>query len=369
MLNSTKKLRIGVIGFGKMGQLYVNELLSNPLWDIAYICDTNPEMRKAAAAKAPKAAVIYGEDTIFEDPTVDVVGLFTLADARPAQLYKALKAGKHIIAEKPIAGDIKTEWEILNAVEASGSMVAVNMFNRNAWYHKLIIDFIRSGEIGELAIVRLSHMTPGHMPQEGHEPEGPAFHDCGMHYVDVARWYANSDYKTFHAQGVRMWSYADPWWVQAHGTFQNGVAFDITQGFVYGHMSQVQTHNCYVDVIGTKGIARMTHDFKKAKVDLHGVHKTITKTDDFKDKKIDILVDIFAKSLLAGKNLGYPTAKDSVIASDVAWKMFHDAVKNDPPCIGTLAEMDEILERRKTLKNGYGLPLWRFPNDSMDKES
>ena len=51
-----------------------------------------------------------------------------------------------------------------------------------------------------------------------------------------------------------MWNYKDPWWVQCHGTFQNGVVFDITQGFVYGQLSKDQTHNSYVDIIGTEGI-------------------------------------------------------------------------------------------------------------------
>ncbi|MDR1022119.1 MAG: Gfo/Idh/MocA family oxidoreductase [Prevotellaceae bacterium] len=364
-----EKLKIGVIGFGRMGQLYGRELLKNPLWELAYICDTGIAAGKAAEVIAPHAEIIDDEDKIFANPTIDVVGLFALADSRPAQLYKALKAGKHVLAEKPIAGDIKTEWEVAEAVAKSDRMVAVNIFNRNAWYHKMMVDFIRSGEIGELAIIRIAHMTPGHMPQEGHGPEGPCFHDCGMHYVDVARWYAGSDYETYHAQGVRMWSYSDPWWVQVHGTFQNGVVFDITQGFVYGHMAQVQTHNCYVDVIGTKGIARLKYDFKTATVELHGVHDTITKTDDFNDKKIDILVDVFAKSVLAGKNLGYPTVKDSVIASSMAWKMFDDAVKNGAPCIGKPEEMDEILARRRTMKQGYGLPLWPIVDEHASEKN
>jgi myo-inositol 2-dehydrogenase/D-chiro-inositol 1-dehydrogenase len=245
-------------------------------------------------------------------------------------------------------------------IEKSGWMVSVNMFNRNAWYHKTMIDFIRSGEIGELAIIRIAHMTPGHMPQEGHEPEGPAFHDCGMHYVDVARWYAGSEYESYHAQGVRMWGYPDPWWVQVHGAFRNGVVFDITQGFVYGHLSQEQTHNCYMDVIGTQGIARMTHDFQQATVNLHGVTTTRTLTDEFNDKKIDVLIDVFARSILAGENLGYPTVRDSVIASDMAWKMFDDAVKNGAPSIGSPEEMNAIIHRRKTMKQGYGLPLWNI---------
>ena len=48
-------------------------------------------------------------------------------------------------------------------------------------------EYIEQGEIGELAIIRICHMTPGLAPGEGHEYEGPAFHDCGMHYVDITR--------------------------------------------------------------------------------------------------------------------------------------------------------------------------------------
>ena len=110
-----------------------------------------------------------------------------------------------------------------------------------------------------------------------------------MHYVDIARWYANSEYKTWHAQGVNMWNYKEPWWIQCHGTFQNGIVFDITQGFVYGQLSKTQTHNSYVDIIGTKGIVRMTHDFQTAVVDLHGVHETLHLERPFGGKNIDVL--------------------------------------------------------------------------------
>jgi myo-inositol 2-dehydrogenase/D-chiro-inositol 1-dehydrogenase len=246
---------------------------------------------------------------------------------------------------------------LVKEIEASDRLVAVNLFNRNAWYHREIQAFIAEGEIGKLAIIRVCHMTPGHMPTEGHEPEGPPFHDCGMHYVDVARWYAKSEYKTWHAQGLKMWNYKDPWWVQVHGTFENGVVFDITQGFVYGHLAKDLTHNCYVDVIGTKGIARMTHDFKNATIECHGVNHTSTKTALFNDKKLDVMCDIFSKSIRAKKNLGFPTARDSVIASEVSWAMLNDAVGHNPPSIGTQREMQQILKHRRTLRSGFGLPV------------
>ncbi|MHB1155607.1 MAG: Gfo/Idh/MocA family protein [Phycisphaerales bacterium] len=353
----SRRFRIGVIGFGRMGRGFVAEMLASKVWDVAYICDPYEPSREVARETCPRAKVITDPDIIFRDKSLDVVGIFTLADVRPGLIRKALKAKMHILAEKPLAADIDTEWKLVKQIEASRQLVAVNIFNRNAWYHHEMINFIRSGQIGELGIVRVCHMTPGHMPTEGHDPEGPPFHDCGMHYVDVARWYADSEFDTYHAQGIRMWSHTDPWWVQTHGTFKNGVVFDITQGFVYGHLAQKKIHNCYVEAIGSLGVCRMTHNFHTATIELHGVDQTIHKTAAFDDKKLDVMIDVFARSMLAGKNLGFPIARDSAIASEMAWNMLHDAVKNNPPAIGTQDEMRAILEHRRNLRDGYGLPV------------
>jgi len=162
-----------------------------------------------------------------------------------------------------------------------------------------------------------------------------------------------------------MWDYKDPWWVQAHGTFDNGVVFDITQGFIYGHLAQQQPHNCYVDVIGSKGVARMSHDFTTATVELYGVHETLSKTGAFNDKKLDVMVDVFARSIVAGKNLGFPEARDSVIASEVSWAMLNDAIANDAPSRGTPQEMQQILEHRRHLTNGFGLPARTEPQAKL----
>jgi len=353
----SRKIRIGVIGFGRMGRGFVAAMQADPRWEIVSICDAYPSARELAARTVPKAKICDDGFSIIDDKSLDAVGLFTLADVRPAMIQKALKNNLHILAEKPIAVDPKVEWELVDLIEKSDRIVAVNLFNRNAWYHKAMQEFIASGQIGELAIVRVCHMTPGHMPGEGHEPEGPPFHDCGMHYVDVARWYAQSEFATWHAQGMRMWDYKDPWWVNAHGTFKNGVVFDITQGFVYGHLAKDKAHNCYVDCIGTRGICRMRHDFVNATIDCHGVSETRNKIAPFNDKKLDVMCDVFARSILAGKNVGCPTSRDSAIASEMAWAMLKDAMKHHPPAVGTELELELIREHRKSLRSGFGLPV------------
>ena len=353
---NNSRIRVGLIGFGRMGRFYWEAMRKSGQWDIVYICDTNPQIRALAHELSPESMIIDNAQPIFDDESIQAVGLFTLANARLGQIQKAIQSGKHMISEKPVADTIENEWKAVDLVENSNVLSTVNLYLRNSWYHNLMKEYIDKGEIGELAIIRICHMTPGLAPGEGHEYEGPAFHDCGMRYVDIARWYAGSEYKTWNAQGLRMWNYEQPWWIQCHGTFQNGVVFDITQGFVYGQLSKNQTHNSYVDIIGTKGIVRMTHDFKTAVVDLHGVNETLHIEKPFGGKNIDVLCSMFAESIRNNKrHLSLPQMRDSAVASEYAWKFLESANRNELPAIGDLSTLSEIIERRKHMKNGYGL--------------
>ncbi len=351
-----EKIRIGLIGFGRMGETFLNQVSNDEKWEVVSICDISEPARQVAAEAFPEAKVTADEDDIFGDPTVSVVGLFALADSRAEQVHKAVAAGKHIIAEKPIAETIGQEKELVSLVEGSGLLTTVNLCLRNSWYHNVMKDFIRSGEIGELAILRNCHMTPGLAPGEGHEYEGSCFHDCGMHDVDILRWYAESEYKTWNAQGLRMWNYKDPWWLTCHGTFENGVVFDVTQGFVYGQLSKDQTHSTYTDIIGTKGIARMTHDFKTAVVELHGVTRTERIERPYGGKNMDVMCEKFANALLSGRpDPTLPTFRDAMVASEWSWRFIEDAMGRDLPSIGNEAELEEIRLRRSKMTEGYGL--------------
>jgi myo-inositol 2-dehydrogenase/D-chiro-inositol 1-dehydrogenase len=348
--------RIGIIGLGHMGKRYFDVLQQSARWELVWICDRDPERLRSVGDQAPGVRISTSAEELFNDASLDAVGIFTLADIRPRLIAQALDAGKHVIAEKPLAATLSEEWRLLEHIEASDRLVTVNMFNRSAWYHKAIQAFIARGEIGDLAIIRISHQTPGLMPTEGHAPEGPPFHDCGMHYVDVARWYAGSEYDRWHAQGIRMWDWPDPWWVTAHGRFQNGVVFEITQGFVYGQMAQDKTENCELEVIGSLGLARMSHDFRNVTIAYHGVHETERQVGPYGGKKLDVLCETFAQSLDAGRNLGLPLPRDSVIASQVSQDMLDFAAADSAPSVGHPDQIQRILAHRDQLRRQQSSP-------------
>ena len=349
-------IKTALIGFGRMGEFYTRVIRSGNDLEIKYICDTDASSREAASQVAPEAEILSAPDRIFSDPEVKLVILSALADSRKEQVQKCFEAGKHVIAEKPIGVDREQEAFLAALSEKVPVFSTVDLYLRNSWYHNAMKSFIDSGEIGDLAIIRICHMTPGLVPGEGHEYEGPCFHDCGMHYVDIARWYAGAEFKSWHAQGMRMWDYKDPWWLQCHGTFDNGIVFDITQGFVYGQLSKDQTHNSYVDLIGTKGVARMTHDFKTAHVELRGVTRTEILDKPFGGKNLDVLCSKMAESIRTGfMDPSLPTFHDAAVASDFAWTCLEDAAAHELPSRGDGTILDDIRKRRSAMKDGYGL--------------
>ena len=73
-------------------------------------------------------------------------------------------------------------------------------------------------------------------------------------------------------------------------------------------------------------------------------------------KNIDVLCERFAQSIESGRRCEeLPCFRDAAIASEYAWKFIHDARTHDLPAIGDLRTLQQIRERRRTMKNGYGL--------------
>jgi len=355
MSKTRGKYRVGVIGFGSMGRGWSRALTDSARWELVSICDISAKARDLAKQKYLMAQVTDNPELLLQDSSLDVVGIFTLADQRPPLIERALQTGKHLLLEKPVAADLATEDRILALIESSDRQVAVDLFNRNAWYHHEARGFIESGEIGDLAIVRVRHESPGLLPYARNPSEavcadGVPFHDCGMHYVDVARWYAKGEYVAgkWHAQGQGFWGVPHPWWIEAHGAFSNGVVFSVTQGHNLGHLAKDKASNCGLEAIGTLGFVRYSHDFKTVNLQCHGITRTVHKEGPYGGKKLDVMVKVFADSLDAGRNVGYPTARDAVIASRVSAEMSEQAYRSLPNK-GSLADLQRIFDHHKEL--------------------
>jgi myo-inositol 2-dehydrogenase/D-chiro-inositol 1-dehydrogenase len=144
--------------------------------------------------------------------------------------------------------------------------------------------------------------------------------------------------------------------VTAHGQFKNGVVFEIAVGFVYGQLAAQKTEHCGLEAIGTQGLVRMAHNFDEITIDYHGVETSARKIGPYGGKKLDVLCETFARSLDAGRDMGLPLARDSVIASQVSRAMLDFATAEGAPPIGSAEELRRIVAHRQELRSQGSLP-------------
>lgn len=82
-MDMSKRLRAGILGYGRMGRGFVAAMRESELWEVAAVYDICGRARELARQQLPEAAIYDAPDAIFCDRSIDAVGLFTLADARP----------------------------------------------------------------------------------------------------------------------------------------------------------------------------------------------------------------------------------------------------------------------------------------------
>ena len=116
-----KKLKIGIIGTGRIGRLHANNLVSSVKdAEVVAVSDMNLPAAKeiAEALQIPACYADYHE--ILNDPQIDAVFICSSTDTHSVISMEAAKAGKHIFCEKPIALSYADCDEMVRACQESG---------------------------------------------------------------------------------------------------------------------------------------------------------------------------------------------------------------------------------------------------------
>jgi myo-inositol 2-dehydrogenase/D-chiro-inositol 1-dehydrogenase len=350
-----KVYRAAVFGYGNMGKRHTAALDADPRFELAWICDLNPDNRAEASERFPRAKITDNPRDVFGDSSLDLAGVFTRADVRPEIIREAVSRGLHVMAEKPLGPDESAENALLVDIEKSDRIVAVNLFNRNAWYQTEAREFVDRGEIGKLAVIRICHVFPGPMPAKGKPmPDGAPFRDCGMHYTDMVRWHGRSDYAEWSARGACLWGEDPtmPYWVTIHGWLQNNVLFEITNSYGYAQGAKDRRNNSYLDLVGTHGVIHMQYDaWGDVLYDAHGINETHHVKKAYKDKNFGVLYQNLSRALDTGDYGNLASARDSVVAANIAEAMNRSAVEAGPRSVGTWADLENVKEIRRQREN------------------
>jgi myo-inositol 2-dehydrogenase/D-chiro-inositol 1-dehydrogenase len=344
-----RRYRIGVIGYGRIGPGHARFISENPRYELAWICDADASRQETAQSQHPGVRFSTSTDDVFSDGSLDAIAILTRRDVRPGLIRKALAAGLHVSAEKPLGSGAEDEPALLTDIEKSDRIVAVNLFNRNAWYHNEARALVRKGEIGKLAAVRVCHMFPGPLPTRGEDCPDPPATDCAMHYLDIARWYVGSEYDEWSARGACVWGEPPerPWYFTVNGCFENNVLFEITNSYAYANGSRERRNCSYTDLVGTHGATHIQVDaWGDATLDAYGINETVHLRKPYGDKYYDVFYERFAHAMDTGDYGGLATARDAVTASLLSYRMHECAVEAGPRAVGTWDDLEDVRKRR-----------------------
>ena len=156
-----KVLGFGVIGTGTYCDHYLRTL--GPVYKNVRpvgCADLNTEAARAAAERwnIPK---VYTSDEMMADPEVDIVLILTNPASHYSLTMQALKAGKHVYCEKPLATSLEQANEIVEFAEKQGLFVGAAPDTFLSPEFQTVRKLIDEGAIGKVINVTANYVGPG----------------------------------------------------------------------------------------------------------------------------------------------------------------------------------------------------------------
>jgi predicted dehydrogenase len=209
-LGAAGKLQIGWIGTGTRGN-YVMDMMYQAVADqvvVTAVCDTfqgnlakGKDAVQTKGGNTPRTYVDFQE--VLRDPSIDIVFITTPEHLHHPMAIAALRAGKHIYLEKPLAHTIEEGFEIVKAAEKAGKVVQVGTQNRSNSLYIKAKDLVAQGLIGEVHYVRAFWYRNS-------LPSDPAWRyavwpDLNERNADWAKFLGPAKKRPFDARRYRQW--------------------------------------------------------------------------------------------------------------------------------------------------------------------
>jgi predicted dehydrogenase len=185
----TYRPRIGVIGAGGIVSAHLDAYRTAG-WEVAAICNRTRSKAEAKAAEfAPAARVTDHWQDILNDPRIDVVDITPHPADRLPIIEAALRAGKHVLSQKPFVLDLAEGRRLVTLARANGVKLAVNQNGRWAPHLAYMREAVHAGLIGDVISAHISiHWNHGWIAGTPFEQiEDLILYDFGIHWFDFLR--------------------------------------------------------------------------------------------------------------------------------------------------------------------------------------
>lgn len=180
-------VKVGVIGVGMIGQDHIRRM-STVLagGEVVAVADTDEARAGEVAGRLARAKAYPTGQALIADPEVDAVMVASWGASHEDYVVAAIKAGKPVFCEKPLATTEQACRNIIDAeLEGGRRRVQVGFMRRYDDAYRALKRTITSGEIGAPLMMTSGHRNPS-VPV--HYTSDMAIVDTAVHDIDIARW-------------------------------------------------------------------------------------------------------------------------------------------------------------------------------------
>jgi myo-inositol 2-dehydrogenase/D-chiro-inositol 1-dehydrogenase len=198
----TKKVKLAVIGTGRMGSVHVRNIIQQiPAAVLVAICDIRLEVAQAVADECGIQRVVKDYHELLADQDIEAIMIASSTDTHAFMVKDVATAGKHIFCEKPLALQLDKIDEALTAVNQAGVKLQVGFNRRFDKSYQKVHEIVASGEIGRPCILHIVNRDPDFPKMEFLKVSGGMFLDLGIHDLDMVR-YQMGDVEEVYATGA-----------------------------------------------------------------------------------------------------------------------------------------------------------------------
>jgi predicted dehydrogenase len=178
------RVRLAVVGLGYWGPNLVRNVNDLPEAELACVCDARRQALDKIVHRYPGVVATDDYHEVIADPTIDAIVLATPVSTHYALAQRALRAGKHVFVEKPLASSAQDAEALLALAEERGCVLMVGHTFLYSPAVNAVRDLIRAGAVGDIYFISMSRVNLGI-----HQTDVSVVWDLGPHDFSILRYW------------------------------------------------------------------------------------------------------------------------------------------------------------------------------------